>query len=149
MATATPDKGAPCSLVTLPVTVFCCETAWGATQSIPSNVMTTPLFIMSPAGVGSMGPDVTVRSCRPQDAKAWRAHAARPTLSHGFPRLETAERRRRRPAARRRHRHRPEPLRHRARRHPGAVRGLRPGAAMAGAPHAGAARRRADRKRVV
>src|SRR5438128_2511109 len=70
MATATPDKGAPCSLVTLPVTVFCCETAWGATQSIPSNVMTTPLFIMSPAGVGSMGPDVTARWCRPQEARA-------------------------------------------------------------------------------
>src|SRR5256885_10888373 len=63
-------KGAPCSLVTLPVTVFCCETAWGATQSIPSNAMTTPFFIMSPADVGSMGPDVTARSCRPQEAGA-------------------------------------------------------------------------------
>src|SRR3989475_11870061 len=70
MTTDTPDKGAPCSLVTLPVTVFCCETAWGATQSIPSNAMTTHFFIMSPAGVGSMGPDVTARSCRPQEARA-------------------------------------------------------------------------------
>src|SRR6266550_5552867 len=110
---------------------------------MPSNTMTTLVFIMTGTGFWSMGPDVTARSCRPQDAKAWRAHAARPTLSHGSPRLETAERRRRRPAARRRHRHRPEPLRHRARRHPGTVRGVRPGAAMAGAPHAGATRRRA------
>src|SRR5438046_4074266 len=146
MTTDTPDKGAPCSLVTLPVTVFCCETAWGATQSIPSNAMTTPFFIMRPAGVGSMGPDVTARSCRPQDAKAWRAHPAGPTLPHGFARFETAERCRDRPAARRRHRHRLEPLRHRARRRPRAVRRVRPGAAMAGAPHAGAARRPARRR---
>src|SRR5205807_886299 len=119
---------------------------WGATQSIPSNAMTTPFFIMRPAGVGSMGPDVTARSCRPQDAKAWRAHPAGPTLPHGFARFETAERCRDRPAARRRHRHRLEPLRHRARRRPRAVRRVRPGAAMAGAPHAGAARRPARRR---
>src|SRR3989440_13096047 len=118
-------------LNTLTKSLFFFQAEDGIRDLIVTGVQTCALpisfFIMRPAGVGSMGPDVTARSCRPQDAKAWRAHPAGPTLPHGFARFETAERCRDRPAARRRHRHRLEPLRHRARRRPRAVRRVRPG----------------------
>ena len=43
--TETPDKGAPCSLVTLPVTVFCCATAGALTRNNPINAMSILVFM--------------------------------------------------------------------------------------------------------
>ncbi|PYO65732.1 MAG: hypothetical protein DMD69_16450 [Gemmatimonadetes bacterium] len=57
------------------------------------------------------------------------------TVSHGLSRLQRAGRRRARPRAGRRPHHRAHPLRHRAGGNPRAVRRLRPGARLAGAPH--------------
>src|SRR2546430_15645857 len=52
MTMETPDSGAFCSLVTLPVMVFCCPNAREATRRIPTNSVTARL-VMTAIGFGA------------------------------------------------------------------------------------------------
>src|SRR4051812_35820561 len=53
--TVTPDKAAPASLVTLPVTVFCCANASAGKSSIPINAESTLFFMWTCTGVCRTG----------------------------------------------------------------------------------------------
>src|SRR4051812_4112977 len=50
--TATPERAVPCSLVTFPVTVFCCADACAAMRNSPTNTMSGLVFIWRVPGFG-------------------------------------------------------------------------------------------------